>query len=61
MINYDKTSKPQLKTLSKLLNNSMTTSGGGMSIGKQMIQKNTIRTLKDRLNPFFGLKVEKII
>lgn len=32
---------------------------GGTS--KQTTQKNTVRTLKDRVNPFVGLKVEKMI
>ena len=32
-----------------------------ISIGRQIMQKNTIRTLKDRINPFHGLKAEKMI
>lgn len=34
---------------------------GGMSMSKQIVQKNPIRTLKDRVNPFFGLRAEKMI
>jgi hypothetical protein len=32
-----------------------------MGMAKQMVQKNSIRTLKDRVNPFHGLRVEKMI
>ena len=40
----------------------MMNSAGNMStINRQMGQKNIIRTLKDRVNPFYGLRVEKMI